>query len=266
MPACIAMQGRNARFVTSPLCFGAPRLDRAQSPVPKSVKTDIKRDNTYLSSPCMAEVPASLMWSLDRAVRLGDPAQLMIGGSGTVSVYPRQHCYVSDIRDWDAVYAASMAQIRVAPATWGTPPPDALPLEELQWRAAFHTALAEQQSGAAVSHQLVHLLFWPNLTRLPEELIEPVTRICALLWRKPTVGYLVARVLELPQDRTAVILRVLQMFGHVMLPRADEPAAGHAACAQRSPAADSQAMAEPARAADGMVSRLWKRLLRMQEA
>lgn len=206
----------------------------------------------------MANESGSLMWSLQCAVRSGLPAQLMIGGSGTVSVYPRQQCYVSDILDWEAVYAASLPQIRVAPASWEVPPPGALPLEELQWRAAFHGAACEMAPQAQLPRGLVQLVSWPNVTRLPEELIEPVTRICALLWRKPTVGFLIPRVLELPPERAAAIVRVLQMLGHAHAPGTAEGAAP-------LPAEDALPRMQPREAQQqpaSVVARLWKRLMR----
>jgi len=203
----------------------------------------------------------SLMRSLDAAVRSGVPTNFVVSGRGTVSVYPRQHCYVSDVLDWDSVYTATRDEVRVSPSTWGAPPPDAQPLEELQWRLAYHDARQEDPSHAGL--ELLHLASWPNLTRLPEELIEPVTCICALLWRKPTVGYLLARVLDLPGDRVAHVVRVLQMFGHVNRPVV--AAKGNAAPA--APAApDVSTDPPPGPGAITTASRFLERLLRLQAA
>lgn len=202
----------------------------------------------------MRLLPGSLMRSLDAAVRSGLPTIFVVTGRGTVSVYPRQHCYVSDVQDWNSVYAAASEDIRVAPSTWGTPPLNAQPLEELQWRLAYHDAA---QSGAIHSdHALLHLEHWPNLTQLPEELIEPVTRICALLWRKPTVGYLVARVLDMPADRASHVLHVLQVFGHVNRP----------ASAAQASTPDTAGEPAPIAATASTASRFLKRLLRLRSA
>jgi len=94
-----------------------------------------------------------------------------------------------------------------------------LPLVDLRWRAAYQRALNRMPSEVPRGQHLIQLLSWPNLSRLPCELVVPVTRICALLWRKPTVSFLVARVLEAPQRETAALLEVLQEFGHVASPR-----------------------------------------------
>lgn len=210
----------------------------------------------------MAEESGCLMRSLDRAVRRGDPAQLLIAGRGTLCVYPRQHCYVSDIQDWDGAYTAACAQISVTSAAWNAPPRGARPLEELQWRAAFHSAHAEGAPAAtAALRDLLHLLSWPNLTRLPEELVVPVTRVCAHLWRKPTAGFVLPRVLDLPSDRTAAIVYVLQAFGHVR---------GSVAPGGDAPPSEPQREPEPSAvqeaAVQSVLSRLWQRLLRTQEA
>jgi hypothetical protein len=209
----------------------------------------------------MSLVSNSLMRSLDTAVRAGLPTLLTIDGLGTVSVYPRQHCYVSDVQDWTSVYGAGCEQIRISPATWSAPPAGALPLEELQWRLALHDA--QREGPAAAGSGLLHLESWPNLTRLPEELLEPVTRICALLWRKPTVSFLVARVLGLPPDQCTHVLRALQMFGHVSSPMpAGELLSG--SCPDTQP--DEAAMASTASTPESIVSKLWQRLTRLQMA
>lgn len=203
----------------------------------------------------MGPMAGSLMRSLDAAVRSGLPTIFVVMGRGTVSVYPRQNCYVSDVQDWDSVYTAASEDIQVSPSTWGTPPQNAQPLEELQWRLAYHDAAQEGTNVAA--HALLQLQHWPNVTQLPEELVEPVTRICALLWRKPTVGYLVSRVLDLPPDRTAHVVRVLQMFGHVSRPAAVAPE-------NISPLAIDTTEQAPAMASTA--SRFYKRLLRLATA
>lgn len=96
---------------------------------------------------------------------------------------------------------------------------DASRLVELRWRTAYQQALNRMPSEVPNGQHLIQLLSWPNLSRLPAELVVPVTRICALLWRKPTVRFLVARVLEAPQRETGALLTVLQDFGHVASPR-----------------------------------------------
>lgn len=205
----------------------------------------------------MTEVCDSFVHSLDRAVRLGGPSVLRVDGRGSLSVYPQQQCYVTDIHDWDSVFSSDSGQIEVSPALWGTPPSDALPLTELQWRAGYHQALSRMPSEVN-NRELVQLVSWPNLSRLPEELVVPVTRICALLWRKPTVGYLVPRLLEAPALQTCALLEVLQELGHVSWPR-------RLALRQESAGPDSGLEAgteSAAPAKNSLVTKLWQRLTR----
>lgn len=205
----------------------------------------------------MGAMPGLLMRLLDGVVRSGMPSILVVDGRGTVSVYPQQHCYVTDVQDWDGVYSASREDIQVRPSTWGAPPDDAQPLEELQWRLAYHDA---QRDGNLDAHSLLHLKSWPNLTRLPEELIEPVTRICALLWRKPTVGYLVARVLDLHTDEVMHVVRALQTFGHVSRPLAV------ADMSQSATGAGDAETPVPGPGTATIASRFLQRLLRLRAA
>lgn len=204
----------------------------------------------------MGAMPGSLMRLLDAVTRSGIPSTLVVNGRGTVSVYPRQNCYVTDVQDWDNVDAEHGEGIRVMPSTWDAPPGDAQPLEELQWRLAYQDARREDDSDA---HALLHLQSWPNLTRLPEELIEPATRICALLWRKPTVAFLLPRLLDLPADLVRSVLCALQTFGHVNRP----PAPSSQAARPVAPTAPEP----PSRgAAPTIATRFLQRLLRLPGA
>lgn len=200
--------------------------------------------------------------ALDGALALGLPAQLQIAGFGTVSVYPQQDCYVTDIEDWQALYLAGATEVRVDASVWAAGPDAALPLTELRWRALCHDLHRALGDGAVPSPALVQLQSWPDLPRLPEELLAPVARICALLWRKPTVGYLVARTLGLPPGQVAVLLRALQAFGHVEVvgecaPRLELTDGAAAASAQAEPEAAS---------VPSVVAKLWQRLMGLQPA
>jgi hypothetical protein len=107
------------------------------------------------------------------------------------------------------------------------------------------------------SQRLIHLLFWPNLSRLPAEFVAPVTRICALLWCKPTVCFLVPRVLKTPLQETSALLCVLQEFGHVTSPHQGISFTEVELPEQvASPYLDS-----PARANNSLFGKLWARLV-----
>lgn len=200
--------------------------------------------------------------ALHHAASQGVPSLFQIDGCGSVSVYPHQHCYVTDIQDWEAAYRSHSGQITIKPVPWGMPPDGALPLMELQWRAAYHGALRNKQFGVE-PNDLVRLRSWPNLTRLPPELVAPVTQICALLWRKPAVGFLIPRVLEADLTRVGALLEVLQAFGHIRVSRpvsdpqpgasAESDDSGHEAWSSRE--------VNLTQSGGTLVGKLWRRLI-----
>ena len=84
---------------------------------------------------------------LSHAVSRGAPTLFQIEGCGSVSVYPQQHCYVTDIQNWDAAYQSHPEQISIKSVPWDMPPSGALPLMELQWRAAYQSASSVKSVG-----------------------------------------------------------------------------------------------------------------------
>jgi hypothetical protein len=63
---------------------------------------------------------------------------------------------------------------------------------------------------------LLRLDSWPNLRHMHGDLVEAMKLICALLEKRPMVGFLVARRLKLPVDKTYALLSVLQTKGHIV--------------------------------------------------
>lgn len=62
---------------------------------------------------------------------------------------------------------------------------------------------------------LLGLVAWPPLTSMYGDLVDDLTLICTLLSKKPMVGYLVARRLRLPEDKTHALLSVLEAKGYI---------------------------------------------------
>lgn len=199
---------------------------------------------------------------LSHAASQGAPTLFQIEGCGSVSVYPQQHCYVTDIQDWDAAYQSHPEQISIRSVPWDIPPSGALPLMELQWRAAYQSALRNQSFGVD-ANDLIRLRSWPNLTRLPLDLVAPVTQICALLWRKPAVGFLIPRVLDADPAQVCALLEVLQGFGHVKVSggvASPQPGAFPDSGEDSRGGADSQGVfvVPPT---GSLVGKLWRRLV-----
>lgn len=62
---------------------------------------------------------------------------------------------------------------------------------------------------------LIGLTAWPPLTRMYGDLVDDLTLVCTLLSKKPMVGYLIARRLGLEQEKTQILLSVLEEKGYV---------------------------------------------------
>jgi len=106
----------------------------------------------------------------------------------------------------------------------------------------------------SLERDLLQLRAWPPLTRMgTSNDIECMARVCALLSRKPTVGFLIHRVLELPHRRVHDALQILHASGCV----------GPARKAQVGVEVTEEPVAETAAASvpqESFLSRLWRRL------
>lgn len=75
-----------------------------------------------------------------------------------------------------------------------------------------------------LDQELLRLRRWPNLTRMPADVdVSLAARVCALLARKATVGFLVARMLDLPHARVAPLLARLRAAGCIEVVRTAAP-------------------------------------------
>ena len=63
--------------------------------------------------------------------------------------------------------------------------------------------------------RLLRLMSWPKLGNMHGDLVEDLRLICALLAKRPMVGFLIARRLKLPVDKTFALLNVLESQGHI---------------------------------------------------
>lgn len=123
------------------------------------------------------------------------------------------------------------------------------------WLTDFDQACVNTISDP-IPRGLMRLRSWPELGEVPESLLAPVVRICALLWSKPTATYLVARVTGEDPTQTAALLRVMRGYGYV------EMVAGQESDTSRSVgdlAAQAAVAAPPTRS--GFIGKFWQRLL-----
>lgn len=66
-----------------------------------------------------------------------------------------------------------------------------------------------------IKNQVLHLSSWPSLPKLSQEAVPDVTRICALLARRPSVGMLIPVLLHMPPPAAYALLETLYASGHI---------------------------------------------------
>jgi hypothetical protein len=194
-----------------------------------------------------------LIEMLDRAIGHDRPSVISIEGHGSISIYPHQRAYNTDIRDWRALPFSDAGAIRAGAAVWGSAPEDSSPVSELRWLAAYHQACAHGARDAC-SPGLAKLRHWPDLSTVPTDMAPEMIRMCALLWRKPTATTLIPRILGADPERTCALLAVLQAFGHVEI-----VAQLAAERSEERPPSQPAAVAESPQAS--VIARLWQRLI-----
>lgn len=83
--------------------------------------------------------------------------------------------------------------------------------EMLTW----HLAMVQAKSSSGSCHGLVVLQSWPDLTKIPADFVPSVTRLCALLWHKPTSSALLPRILQLETAEVFSLVKVMETMGHI---------------------------------------------------
>lgn len=84
----------------------------------------------------------------------------------------------------------------------------------VDWSIAYAVTIRRLDSRFMLC--LLRLDSWPNLGSMHGDLVDAMKLICALLERRPMVGFLVAHRLNLPVNKTYALLSVLQTKGHVV--------------------------------------------------
>lgn len=130
-----------------------------------------------------------------------------------------------------------------------------------QWRRALAETGTVRPEAEDLRLGLVYLKSWPAIPELPEDLAACVTRVCALLAHKPTVGFLVGRVLDLGEDESRRVLQLLHRFGHVDVLQQRRSSAEDSAepALPGIPAPELAAAAAPT-APSAFLGKLWKKL------
>jgi hypothetical protein len=83
-----------------------------------------------------------------------------------------------------------------------------------EWSVAYAVSIKRLDSQFMLC--LLRLMSWPNLGNMHGDLVDDLRLICALLAKRPMVGFLIARRLKLPVDKTFALLSVLETKGHIV--------------------------------------------------
>ena len=70
-------------------------------------------------------------------------------------------------------------------------------------------------SKSEINYQVLHLASWPPLAHLLHDSAPHMTRICALLARRPSVGILIPVMLNIPPPIAQSLLETLHARGHI---------------------------------------------------
>jgi hypothetical protein len=88
----------------------------------------------------------------------------------------------------------------------------------IDWTTDWSPAAAatvKRQDNELLMLCLLRLDSLPNLETIHHEWVDVVKLICLMLEKRPMVGFLVARRLKLPVDKTHALLKMLQIKGHI---------------------------------------------------
>lgn len=105
--------------------------------------------------------------------------------------------------------------------------------------------------SASIHNQVLHLSSWPSLIRLSQESVPDVTRICALLARRPSVGMFVPLVLNMSPLVAYSLLETLYASGHIYSDKMQ---------VTRQPSLAEEFASHQEPAVISFIARLWQRL------
>lgn len=72
-----------------------------------------------------------------------------------------------------------------------------------------------KKSFNPICSQVLYLASWPSLDSILQENVLHITRICALLARRPSVGAFIPVILEISHDIIFPLLEMLYAEGHI---------------------------------------------------
>ena len=186
------------------------------------------------------------------------PLRIQSERNGSIVVIPEMDAFIADRESLPALCHLPRQAFSVVPVgsaevhsiVHGT----ARPLSELYWHAAYWACDGRLPEGR-FRHDVVQLVRWPNLTRLPYD--ENFMRICALLSRHPTSVMLATRILKIPAAEMNRFYCAAYYAGRVKVKNQRDPNLGPVS--ENPPLSEPQPAAPPKNA--GLLGKLFKRLV-----
>ena len=123
---------------------------------------------------------------------------VLLKDAGEVVIDPQRCRYTAFIPQPDLFYRATPGGFRTAPAkTASFPDYPERDLAELLWIAGHHASNGRLLAGCS-KYDVVQLLHWPNLSRLP--LTPNTMRLCAFLSRRASAIHLARKLLGVDEE------------------------------------------------------------------
>ena len=140
-----------------------------------------------------------LLGVVEQTLQSGMPCRVRHPLQGELIIYPRQRRFVAtEETDLEGLCKVPANRLQITQLNeTGTSIQTGRELEELLWTAAWHACGGNLPPGRS-QHDVLELLHWPNLTRLPGT--PDLMRLCALLSLKPHSLSLARRVLDVEEE------------------------------------------------------------------
>jgi len=144
-----------------------------------------------------------LLGVLQKAIARKKDISVNHSSFGDLTVFTEQGEYHTDIADFDGLCRTPASDFNVRDLsdkevmTIAGEKGIGRNIDELMWQAGYYASQGRLMDGLSMT-DVVHLKYWPNLTRLPNNFNS--FQMAAMLTRHPTTIVFAHRVLKIPQE------------------------------------------------------------------
>lgn len=222
-----------------------------------------KLDAQVLDPPIGADVTGfvasnRLLGLVKGAVENRVPFRIQSERNGSIIVIPEMDAFIADRESLSALCHLPRQAFSISPV--GSAEVSSIvngaarPLSELYWHAAYWACDGRLPEGR-FRHDVIQLVRWPNLTRLPYD--ENFMRICALLSRHPSSVMLATRILKISDAEMNRFYCAAYHAGMVKVKNLRDPSLGPVS--EMPPPSEPPPIASPKNAS--LLGKLFKRLV-----